>query len=321
MNAKRIAVLTSGGDAPGMNAAIRAVVRQGIYHNLEVVGVVRGYQGLINGKFKPLRIGSVAGIISRGGTVLKTARSEEFKTEQGFGKAISNLKQNNIDALIVIGGDGSMQGAQKISDAGIPTVVIPATIDKDMKGTEYTLGFDTALNTILEAVNKIRDTTFSHDRVAIIEVMGRQSGQLALMAGIACGAEAVLIPEVPFDLDKVSAGLIKSYKRGKQYSIIIVAEGAGKGADVAAQIAERTSFSPCVTVLGYIQRGGNPSATDNIFGSRMGSVAVASVLAGQTNCLTSVQAGKVVAIPYEQTSHERFLVDESLQELVHVLAT
>jgi len=320
MKKKRIAILTSGGDAPGMNAAIRAVVRKALYHHLNVIGVNRGYEGLMNGDFCKMKSDSVAGIINRGGTVLKTARSQQFKTEEGFGKAVQNIKEHKIDVVVVIGGDGSMAGAQKLSEAGISTVVIPATIDRDMPGTEYTLGFDTAINTILEAVNKIKDTAFSHDRVAIIEVMGRHAGHLALMAGIACGAETILIPEVAYNIDSICEGLLHSYNRGKQYSILMVAEGVSTGSEIADQIVARTSFSPKVTVLGYLQRGGAPSAMDNIIGSRMGAAAVDSILLNQVDCLMSMQHGNIVAVQYKQVTEYKTGVDCSLQELASILA-
>lgn len=320
MKRKRIAVLTSGGDAPGMNAALRAVVRTALYHKFGVIGVSHGYQGLINGDFKSMNVGSVAGIISKGGTMLKTARSREFKTTEGFSKAIQNIKEHNIDAVVVIGGDGSMAGAQKLSKAGIPTVVIPATIDNDMPGTEYALGFDTAVNTILDAVNKIRDTAMSHDRVAIIEVMGRHAGHLALSAGLACGAEYILIPEIPIGIDEVCKGLTHSTERGKQFSIIVAAEGVGHGDKIAAQISDRIPLSTSVTVLGYIQRGGSPTATDNIIASRMGAAAVKTIIEGKYDCLISSQCGDIVTLPYEEAFKKKRGIDHTLYEMAGILA-
>jgi len=317
---KRIAVLTSGGDAPGMNAAIRAVVRKGIYHGLDVFGIERGYEGVINGDFRPMSLHSVAGIIGYGGTMLKTARSEAFKTNGGFSKAVRNLKDHRIDTLIVIGGDGSMAGAQKLTQAGIQTMVLPATIDNDMCGTEYTIGFDTALNTVLEAVNKIRDTAASHERVAIVEVMGRSSGYIALMAGLACGAEAIMLPEKPTDIEELCQRLHQSHARGKLYSIIMVAEGAGNGFDIAAQIGGRTMYKPHVTVLGYIQRGGAPSAMDNIMGSRMGAKAVDAILAEQTNCLVGTSKGELVSVDYDTAFSSKRGIDLSLYDLSLMLS-
>jgi 6-phosphofructokinase 1 len=319
MTKQSIAVLTSGGDAPGMNAAIRAVIRKGIYHGFSVYGVLRGYQGLIGGEFIPLQLNSAAGIIHQGGTMLKTARSEAFKTPEGFNVAVRQLRDKGIDVLVVIGGDGSMAGAAKFAAEGIKTIVIPATIDNDMPGTDYTIGFDTAVNTILEAVNKIRDTAASHERVAVVEVMGRHSGQLALEAGLACGAEAVLIPEVPTNMDAVCQGLIQSHKRGKLYSIVIVAEGAGKAYAVAEEIRTRTPFSAHVTVLGYIQRGGSPSATDNIAASRMGALAVDCIVDGRYNCLIAQQQAGLVAIDYEQAWKIKRGIDLAEHELSRIL--
>lgn len=317
---KRIAVLTSGGDAPGMNAAIRAVVRTAIIRGFEVFGAERGYEGVINGQFTLMHAHSVGGTIQRGGTILKTARSEAFKTEDGFQAAISQLQKHYIDYLVVIGGDGSMAGAINLSSAGIETVVIPATIDNDMPGTEYTIGFDTALNTVLDAASKIRDTAASHERVAVIEVMGRSAGHIALMAGLACGAEVILLPEKPIDMDEVCQGLIRSSKRGKLYSIVLVAEGAGKGYDIAAQIAERTNFNPHVTVLGYIQRGGSPTATDNIIASRMGAAAVDTILRSETNCLIAYQQGRIVTVPYGEVNNYKRGIDPEIYELAGILS-
>ena len=316
---KRIAVLTSGGDAPGMNAAIRAIVRKGIYHGLEVFGVERGYEGVLGGQFKPMTLQSVAGIIQHGGTTLRTARSEAFKTTEGFQAAVWQLKYHQIDALMVIGGDGSMAGALKLSEAGIQTMVIPATIDNDMPGTDYAIGFDTALNTVLDAVNKIRDTAASHERVAIIEVMGRNAGHIALMSGLAGGAEAILLPEKPLDLDTLCQGLNQSHQRGKLYSIVMVAEGAGKGYSIAAEIAKRTEFKPHVTVLGYIQRGGSPTATDNIMASRLGAAAVDSLIRGEANCLMAWRKGEIVNVPLTEAFQLKTGIDFSVYELAGIL--
>lgn len=317
---KRIAILTSGGDAPGMNSVIRAIVRKGIYHGLSVFGVERGYEGVLHGDFVPLALKSVAGIIQHGGTMLRTARSEDFKTELGFQMAVKQLKDRQIDCLIVIGGDGSMAGAARLSEAGVNTIVIPGTIDNDMPGTEYTIGFDTALNTVLDAVNKIRDTAASHERLAVVEVMGRSAGHIALMAGIASGAEYILLPEKPVDMDAVCHGLMQTFNRGKLYSIIMVAEGAGKGHYIAAEIEKRTQFKPGVTVLGYIQRGGSPSAMDNITGSRMGAMAVDSVLRGENNFLVSYQKGQIVPVPYKEAFAHKQGIDMSLCDLAGILA-
>ena len=317
---RRIAVLTSGGDAPGMNAAIRGVVRKGLHYGLDIFGVERGYEGVVHCDFMPLSRNSVSGIISYGGTTIKTARSEAFRTHGGFMRAVRNLEDNKIDAVIVIGGDGSMAGAHKLSEAGIRTMVVPATIDNDMSGTDYTIGFDTALNTVLEAVNKIRDTAASHERVAIVEVMGRTAGHIALLSGLACGAEAVMLPEQPLDVDALCQQLNESHARGKQYSIVMVAEGAAKGFELAAQISKRTSYNPHVTVLGYIQRGGAPSAMDNIMGSRMGALAVDTLVAGESGCLVACRKSELLTIPYAEAFAMKRGIDLSLYDLTRILA-
>lgn len=317
---RRIAILTSGGDAPGMNGAIRAVVRKSLYYGYEVYGIERGYEGLIQGKFRKMDSASVAGIIQRGGTVLKTARSKDFRTTEGFNKALRNLKEYGIFCVVVIGGDGSMAGARKLTEAGINTVVIPGTIDNDMAGTDYTIGFDTAINTALDAVNKIRDTVESHSRVAIIEVMGRSAGHIALMTGLACGAEKILLPEENVDLDSVCRKLSETYKRGKRYSIIVVAEGAASGYDVAKAIKEKTEFDASVTVLGYIQRGGSPSAKDNIMASRMGSAAVDAIAENNMNCLVGANMGEIVLLDYETAVHGVRGINKKLHQLAGILS-
>ena len=317
---RRIAILTSGGDAPGMNGAIRAVVRKSLYYGYEVYGIERGYEGLIQGKFRKMDSASVAGIIQRGGTVLKTARSKDSRTQEVFNKELRNLKEYGIFCVVVIGGDGSMAGARKLTEAGINTVVIPGTIDNDMAGTDYTIGFDTALNTALEAVNKIRDTVESHSRVAIIEVMGRSAGHIALMTGLACGAEKILLPEEKVDLDSVCRKLSETYKRGKRYSIIVVAEGAASGYDVAKAIKEKTEFDASVTVLGYIQRGGSPSAKDNIMASRMGSAAVDAIAENNMNCLVGANMGEIVLLDYETAVHSVRGVNKKLHQLAGILS-
>ncbi len=316
----KVAVLTSGGDAPGMNAAIRGVVRAGLYYGLEIYGVERGYQGLIQNELSLLKASSVAGIIQRGGTVLKTARSEEFKTAAGFQQALDNLRQAGIATVIVIGGDGSMAGAVKLSAAGIQTITIPGTIDNDMAGTEYTIGFDTTLNTVLDAVNKIRDTAASHERVAVIEVMGRRSGHIALTAGLAARAEVILVPEYAVTMDQVCERLEQTHARGKLYSIVMVAEGYGKAYTIAEEIGKRTVFNPHVTVLGYIQRGGSPSAQDNIMGSQMGALAVDSLVKGEANCLVALQQGKFCTVPYDEVSRYQPVLDHKLYKLAQILS-
>lgn len=252
---KKIAVLTSGGDAPGMNAAIRAVVRKGIYHDLDVFGIYYGYQGLIEGKIEKMELGSVGDIIQKGGTILYTSRSEEFKTEQGQIKAIEQLKKYGIEGLVVIGGDGSFRGASKLTEKGFPCIGVPGTIDNDIPGTDFTIGFDTALNTVIQAVDKIRDTATSHERTYIIEVMGRNAGDLALWAGLAAGAESIIIPEKNEPVESVVDRIKRGHERGKRHSIILVAEGVGSGMEFGEKIKELTSFETRVTVLGHTQRG------------------------------------------------------------------
>lgn len=291
---KRIGVLTSGGDSPGMNAAIRAVVRKAIYHNIEVYGIYYGYQGLITGQIKKLEIGSVGDIIHRGGTILYTARCEEFKTEAGHKKAIEQLKKHEIDGLVVIGGDGSFRGALKLAELGFPTIGVPATIDNDIAGTDYTIGFDTALNTIIEAIDKIRDTATSHERTYVVEVMGRNAGDLALWAGLADGAETIIIPEEPYNMEEIIARLKRGHERGKRHSIIIVAEGAGKGFKFAKQIQDATSFETRVTVLGHTQRGGSPTALDRVLASRLGARAVQLLLDGAKGRTVGIQNNALV---------------------------
>ena len=317
---KKIAVLTSGGDAPGMNAAIRAVVRRGLHHGLDVMGFSHGYEGLLKSNFMPLSRSSVSGIIGHGGTILKTARSEAFVSPGGFQVAVKNLRDYEIDALIVIGGNGSMAGAIKLSEAGIPTMTIPATIDNDMFGTDYAIGFDTALNTVVDAVNKIRDTAASHERVALVQVMGRSSGHIAMMSGLAAGAEVVIIPEQPWTIEELCNQLNESYARGRLYSLVMLAEGVGNGFTLADEISSRTGFKPHVTVLGYIQRGGSPSAKDNIMATRMGSMAVDALVDGRINMMAAELNGEIKMIPYEQAINDERGIDLSIYDLIRSLA-
>lgn len=315
----KIGVLTSGGDAPGMNAAIRGVTRYAIEKGLIVAGIIRGYEGLLDHEVQLLDRRSVGAIIHRGGTMLRTARCLDFKEDAVQKKAAQFLKEQEIDALVVIGGDGSMRGAQALSRWGIPTITIPGTIDNDMGGTQYTIGFDTTLNTVLESVNKIRDTAFSHDRVAVIEVMGRHAGFIALYAGMAAGAEAVLVPEHPVSLDKLCIHLNESHRMKKMSSIVIVAEGAAKGSDVADYIKTHTYLETNLTVLGYVQRGGAPSAKDAIMASLFSKKAIDSLLAGTYNCIVGQIGDRIVATPYSEADHLHFSLDEEMFTLVHQL--
>lgn len=291
---KRIAVLTSGGDSPGMNAAIRAVVRKGIYHGLEIFGVYHGYQGLIEGNIKKLEIGSVGDIIHRGGTILQSSRSEQFKTEEGQRKAIEKLKSFGIEGLVVIGGDGSYQGAAKLTEKGFPCIGLPGTIDNDIPGTDFTIGFDTALNTVVKAIDQIRDTAQSHERTFIIEVMGRHAGDIALWSGVAGGAETILIPERSFEFDDLVKKLRHGMERGKKHSIIVLAEGVMSAAELAAILKDKYHLETRVSVLGHIQRGGSPTGFDRVLASRLGARAVELLLEGKGGRAVGMQNWQIV---------------------------
>ncbi|MFC0522350.1 6-phosphofructokinase [Pontibacillus salicampi] len=304
---KKIGVLTSGGDAPGMNAAIRSVVRKCIYHNVEVYGIYHGYQGLIDGHIEKMELGSVGDIIQRGGTMLYTARCPEFKTEEGRGKAIEQLNKHGIEGLVVIGGDGSFMGAKKLTELGYPCVGVPGTIDNDIPATDFTIGFDTALNTVIEAIDKIRDTATSHERTYVIEVMGRNAGDIALWAGLADGAETILIPEVDEDFDNIVDRLKRGHERGKKHSIIIVAEGVGSGFEFGQRIQDATDLETRVTVLGHTQRGGSPTAFDRVLASRLGAEAVDLLLQGKAGRMVGIQNNQLVnhdIIEALDTKHE-----------------
>ena len=299
----KIGVLTSGGDAPGMNAAIRAVVRACAYYNLESVGIYRGFQGLIEGDFKELNARSVKNMINRGGTFLKSARCKDFLTLEGRKKAFDNLKKENIDALVVIGGDGSFAGASVFAkEFEYPMVGIPGTIDNDIKGTDFTIGYDTALNTVVEAIDKVRDTASSHNRLFLIEVMGRDAGDIALNAGIGAGAEEILIPEQNMGRERLLESLSRSKKSGKTSSIVVVAEGdkIGKNIFELAEYIEKNlvEYEVRVAVLGHIQRGGAPSCYDRVLASRLGVGAVDALLRGETNVMIGIIHNKVVSVPF-----------------------
>lgn len=317
---KKIGVLTSGGDSPGMNAAIRAVVRKAIFHELEVYGVYGGYSGLITGEIKKLEIGSVGDIIHRGGTMLHTARCEEFKTEAGQKKAIEQLKKYGIEGLVVIGGDGSYRGAQKLTEHGYPTIGVPGTIDNDIPGTDFTIGFDTALNTIIDAIDKIRDTATSHERTYVVEVMGRDAGDLALWAGLAGGAESIIIPEAPYEMEQIVSRLKRGHQRGKKHSIIIVAEGVGSGIDIGQKIQEATSLETRVTVLGHIQRGGSPTAADRVLASRLGAKAVELLLGGQAGRTVGIQSNKLVHHDINEILQVKHSIDNEMYTLSQELS-
>ncbi|MBB6217871.1 6-phosphofructokinase 1 [Anaerosolibacter carboniphilus] len=317
---KTIGVLTSGGDAPGMNAAIRAVVRAGIYNNLKVIGIERGYDGLINGKIKEMDLSSVADIIHRGGTILKTARCEEFKTEEGRKKALNVLNVFGIDGLVVIGGDGSFMGAQKLSQSGIQTIGIPGTIDNDLGYTDYTIGFDTAINTVLESISKLRDTSTSHGRANVIEVMGRHCGDIALYTGLAGGAESIIVPEVDFETGDVCEKLIRGKTRGKLHSIIMLAEGIGNAFELGKEIEGKTGIETKVTVLGHIQRGGNPTAFDRVFASKMGARAVELLLDGKSGRALGIHNNKIIDIDIHEALSKKKRFDEDMYRLAKILS-
>ncbi|SFJ12543.1 6-phosphofructokinase [Halobacillus dabanensis] len=312
---KKIGVLTSGGDAPGMNAAIRAVVRKAIYHGLEVYGIKYGYQGLIDGDIEKMELGSVGDIIQRGGTKLYSARCEEFKTEEGQLKGIEQMKKHGIEGLIAIGGDGTFMGAKKLTEKGYPCIGVPGTIDNDIPGTDFTIGFDTALNTIIDAIDKIRDTATSHERTFIIEVMGRDAGDLALWAGLADGAESIMIPEANDDFDDIIERLRRGHDRGKKHSIIIVAEGVGSGVELGHKIDEAASLESRVTVLGHTQRGGSPSASDRVLASRLGAYAVDLLLDGQAGRMVGIQENKMVDHDIVEILNTKHSVDMDMYRL------
>ncbi|MEC1637738.1 6-phosphofructokinase [Schinkia azotoformans] len=317
---KKIGVLTSGGDSPGMNAAIRAVVRKAIYHGLEVYGINYGYTGLITGDMRKLELGSVGDIIHRGGTMLYTARCDEFKTEEGRQKAIDELNRYGIEGLIVIGGDGSFRGAAKLTEKGFPCIGIPGTIDNDIPGTDFTIGFNTALNTVIDAIDKIRDTATSHERTYVIETMGRNAGDIALWAGLAGGAESIIIPEVDYNMDEIVARILRGHERGKKHSIIIVAEGVGSGIDFSKKIQEATKLETRATVLGYIQRGGKPTAIDRMLASRFGARAVELLLEGKAGRMVGIEHNQIIDHDILEILSKVHKIDEDMYKLSQELS-
>lgn len=322
-NIKKIGVLTSGGDAPGMNAAIRAVTRTCSYYNLECIGIYRGYQGLIEGDFELLSARSVRNIINKGGTFLKSARSQEFRTPEGRAKAFKNLQKAEIDALVVIGGDGTFTGAIYLQEEhGIPVVGIPGTIDNDINGTDYTIGYDTALNTVVDAIDKIRDTASSHDRLFLVEVMGRDAGDIALNSGIGAGAEEILIPEEDMGIDRMMESLMKSRKSGKTSSIIVVAEGEKSGKNIfelAEFIGENlTGYDIRVSVLGHMQRGGAPSCYDRVLASKLGVGAVEAILRGEKGVMVGITNKFVTSVDFEVAIKGRKPLDKELRRVLNI---
>ena len=321
----KIGVLTSGGDSPGMNAAIRAVVRTGIYHGLEVYGIMRGYTGMIEDDIIRMEGKSVANIIQRGGTILKTSRCNHFLTKEGRQLAYENLKKRGIDGLVVIGGDGSFRGAQTFSNEfDIPCIGLPGTIDKDIAGTDFTIGFDTAVNTAVEAIDKIRDTADAHDRLFIIEVMGRDAGYIALHSGIATGAENILIPEKKTDIDEIIKQLAEKERRKKLVNLIVVAEGEefGGANEVARMIqAGLPQTEARICILGHIQRGGSPSCMDRVIASRMGFHAVECLLEGRHNVFVGIVNNKMHYIPLNEAVKKKQRISEAWMNIVKILAT
>ncbi len=320
-NIRTIGVLTSGGDAPGMNAAIRAVVRVGSYYGVKVVGVRRGYNGLINGELETLDARSVSGIIQRGGTMLQTARCLEFKDMDGVKKGVNIARVFGLDGLVVIGGDGSFRGARDLCAAGLPTIAMPGTIDNDINCSEYTVGYDTCLNTVMEAVDKIRDTAQSHERCSVIEVMGRAAGYIALESGIACGADVVLVPENEWSFDDdVLRPILESKQRGKRHSIVIVAEGIGGAMEMAKEIEEKTGIESRATILGHVQRGGSPTVRDRVVASEMGARAVELLLQGKQNRIVCMRDNKVVDVDIEEGLNMKKEISQEMIELAKKLA-
>ena len=300
-NTKRIGVLTSGGDAPGMNAAIRAVVRAGIYYGYEVFGIENGYSGLLDGNIFPMTLRSVAEIINRGGTILKTSRSPEFNTPEGVKRGAEMARLFKLDGLVIIGGDGSFRGARDLSKEGIAVACIPGTIDNDVNCTDYTIGYDTAMNTVKDAIDKIKDTAYSHERCSIIEVMGRGVGYIALNCAIAGGAEACILPEKPLNIDEdVIKPIIDGRNGGKDHFIIVAAEGVGKTDEIAAEIKAKVGITPTVSILGYIQRGGSPTVRDRVVGSLMGVKAVELLHEGSINQVVASRAGQIIGLPIDE---------------------
>ncbi len=318
---KTIGVLTSGGDAPGMNAAIRAVVRAGVNKGHRVMGVRRGYEGLLNGDAVEMDLRSVCDILQRGGTILYTARCEEFKTPEGLQKGVDMCHKLGIDGLVVIGGDGSFRGARNLSNAGIPCIGLPGTIDNDIASTEYTIGFDTAVNTVVENVDRLRDTSQSHDRCSVVEVMGRRAGHIALYAGVSCGAIATLIPERPFDIDQdIIARMRATLKTGKHHFIVVVAEGVGNSQEICQYIEEKTGIESRLTVLGHVQRGGTPTAMERVHASVMGYRAVELLEQGKGNRVVGIQNNRIVDYDINEALEMTKDIDEYLYKVAYEIS-
>lgn len=316
MAEKAIAVLTSGGDAPGMNAAVRAVARAALCKGMRCIGVRRGYNGLLNGDVFEMNLRTVSGVIHRGGTVLYTARSDEFATPEGFKRAAATCRNLDVEGVVVIGGDGSLKGARALTNEGVLCVGIPGTIDNDLACSEYTVGFDTAMNTAMEMIDRIRDTAQSHDRCSVIEVMGRRCGDIALQTGIAVGATAILVPEREFDLDRDVIGRMKAtQKTGKQHFIVIVAEGVGNSEEIAKYIEEKTGVETRLTVLGHVQRGGRPTLRDRVVASAMGHKAVELLSQGIGNRVVAMTDGKIVDYDITEALNQKRVFDDELYKI------
>ena len=318
---KSIAVLTSGGDAPGMNPAVRAVVRTACQRGIKVYGVDRGYTGLINGDIHEMNLRSVSDIITRGGTILYSARCPEFKTEEGLQKAVATCKKFGIDGMVIIGGDGSFRGARDLSLRGIPCIGLPGTIDNDISCTDYTIGYDTCLNTIVQMVDRIRDTSESHDRCTVVEVMGRGAGYLALEAGIAVGATSIIVPEVEYDIERDVIARIREFqKTGKKHFVVIVAEGVGGTAEIAKKIEAETGVESRATILGHVKRGGSPTARDRIMASQMGSRAVDLLTQGIGNRVVGIRDNKIVDFDIFEALKMTKTIDMKDYELAHEIS-
>lgn len=320
MAVKRVAVLTSGGDAPGMNAAVRAVVRSTIARGGEAFGVERGYEGLLEDAIRPLNLGEVGGVLDRGGTFLGTSRSARYNSPEGVAEAAAILKARDIEALVVVGGDGSYRGAKELAEHGIATVGVPGTIDNDVAGTDTSIGFDTALNTICDAVGKVRDTASSHERTFVIEVMGRDCGILALYGGLATGADCILVPEVPWELDDVCAAVAQGVSRGKKHSIIMVAEGAAHAFGLAEDLMAACGHRVRTVVLGHIQRGGAPSGFDRILASRMGAEACSALAKGESGVAVGLRYADTITYPLKEAYSSKHTLRREIYDLAKVLS-
>ena len=321
MAKKKIAVLTSGGDAPGMNSAVRAVVRSGIAQGMDVYGVYRGYNGLLNNDLEQLNLRSVSEIIGKGGTMLYTARSDEFKTLEGQKKAAKHCADLGISGVVVIGGDGSFMGARALTNAGVNCIAVPGTIDNDIACTDYTIGFDTAMNTAVNMIDKIRDTAQSHDRCSIVEVMGRRCGDIALQVGIATGATAILVPEVEFDIERdVISRIIETQKTGKKHFVIVVAEGVGGVSDLAKYIEKRLNIESRATILGHVQRGGSPTLRDRVVASLMGNKAVELLAQGKGNRVVAMKDNEIVDYDITEALEMPRVFDENLYSIAKTVS-